>query len=435
MAHRLIGSAAVVWCCACTVPRRPAQLPPAGDAWIAVLSGEMPHPIGQVARHAWIVASVPGRGALGRWELLQDARRSTTGAPFAYFGDGDVAVHGIVRDGPEAVVAAAHCLDEEVDRYNERHPEYVAYPGPNSNTFVAEALRHCSIHVELPATAIGRDYRGWIGAGVTESGTGVQVESVVAGLRFGFREGVEAHIGALALGVHAWPPGLTVPVNPGRVGVDLDGHVRAPKHSRERESSDGEGQPELRFGLAIAQLYASAARTQWPRDANGLAERLVGGLSVRALRPGVLSWGMGADLELGSGIPGSFAYAAALYPAGIAHAIGDTGYVGAFAGVGTSGATGQVPGALEIPAELRLELDAGREARFGLRGAMHWMASQRTSRGEHDLVLGTFVRIGRTVRRDGAVLGSGTFFGLERHETMGTFWLGVRLGVELDCAG
>src|SRR5262249_6216822 len=42
--------------CACAVPRRPIELPPASQGYVAVLSGEMPVPISQVARHAWIVA-------------------------------------------------------------------------------------------------------------------------------------------------------------------------------------------------------------------------------------------------------------------------------------------------------------------------------------------------------------------------------------------
>ena len=35
----------------------------------AVLSGEMPAALSQVARHSWIVANVPGAGYLQRWEL------------------------------------------------------------------------------------------------------------------------------------------------------------------------------------------------------------------------------------------------------------------------------------------------------------------------------------------------------------------------------
>jgi len=434
----------------CGVPRVAARLPPRDAAWVAVLSGELPDAIEQVARHSWLVLSVPGEPTLRRWELNGTAYATTTREPYAYRGSGDVAVHGVVRLREEEARAMAACLDREVDGYNTRHPRYSSIPGPNSNTFVAEAMRACGIRVELPATAIGRDYRGVLGAGVTESGTGVQLESPITGVRLGLREGVEAHFVALALGVHVWPPGITVPVNPGRIGVDLDGHVtegqvRSKDDVREiieeREWEEQRRRPR-RIGAATAWLFAGFGHVARPSDAGGLAERVTVGLNGRAvLTKHHLGWGFGSDLELGMGLPAGFAWAARVYPASIGWAFGPTGYVAVFGGVGGSGVTARVPSAFEIPVEARLEVDAGANVRLGLRGGARWIPFEEQRRGgsvlgfADELVLGSFVRFGKTTRRTFGAMGHGHFVGLERHEVMGSFWLGVTVGVEIDFGG
>ncbi len=52
---------------------------------------------------------------------------------------------------------------------------YHIWPGPNSNTFAAFILRRVpELRVDLPPTAIGKDYLGWKSVGTTPSGTGGQ---------------------------------------------------------------------------------------------------------------------------------------------------------------------------------------------------------------------------------------------------------------------
>ena len=66
---------------------------------------------------------------------------------------------------------------------------YHVWPGPNSNTFTAFVLRRVpELRVDLPPTAIGKDYLGWKSVGKTPSGTGGQaslfgVLGVAAGRR------------------------------------------------------------------------------------------------------------------------------------------------------------------------------------------------------------------------------------------------------------
>jgi hypothetical protein len=52
---------------------------------------------------------------------------------------------------------------------------YHVWPGPNSNTFTAHLLRSApELRVDLPPTAIGKDYLGWRSVNTTPSGTGGQ---------------------------------------------------------------------------------------------------------------------------------------------------------------------------------------------------------------------------------------------------------------------
>jgi hypothetical protein len=203
----------------CAILRRPLALPPRDTPYVAVLSGEMPEPITQVARHAWIIANpVHGRSLL-RYEFGQHSA-SPTSDPFAYFGSGDVGLHGVLKADPATITRVIACLDVEADRYYEEHPSYFPMPGPNSNTYVDRLLRLCDIHVDLPATAIGKDYRGILGASVTSGGTGVQLELWPLGIKLGLTEGIEVHLFGLSLGIDLWPPALLLPVNPGRLGFD-----------------------------------------------------------------------------------------------------------------------------------------------------------------------------------------------------------------------
>ena len=111
------------------------------------------------------------------------------------------------------------CLREHQSEYRPGR-KYLPWPGPNSNTFVDSLLRRCRLRADLPATAIGKDYRGLVGVSRTSGGTGVQFESPVAGFKIGLKEGIEVHFFALVFGIDLWPPALIVPFGPGRLGFD-----------------------------------------------------------------------------------------------------------------------------------------------------------------------------------------------------------------------
>jgi hypothetical protein len=429
------GLAACVTACvtACAIPRREAKLPPPNEAYVAVLSGEMPASLSQVARHSWIIANVPGENYPRRYEWGGSGTD-----PFDYFGDGDVALHAVIHYDKGDLLQVTTCMRREASRYNEEHPDYWPIPGPNSNTFVDFVLRHCGVHVELPATAIGRDYRGPIGASVTSLGTGVQLETWVLGVKVGLQEGVELHLLDLPIGVHFWPPGITVPVNPGRIGFDDSAH-----HESVPRRHQTEWDRDREYGLASLWLGTRYARVLKPGDAGGLSDTGAFAFQARAAYGTRIAYALGTDLEAGVGVPLGFAYAARLYPAGIALLLERNTFLGAYAGIGSEGVTTSVPGSFEIPTELRLEIDVAPSVRTGLRAEVDWFPASAFRRGGSILspfadALGTsgFVRIGQASRCGcPGQLGRGYFFAIERREVMRSAWLGVTFGVEADFGG
>jgi len=116
-------------------------------------------------------------------------------------------------------------VDELIDRIDAAAMEYPypkkyrVWPGPNSNTFVAFVMRRVpELRVDLPPTAIGKDYLGWKSVGRTPSGTGGQVSLFGAlGIAAGVEEGLEVNLLGLNFGVDPKSLSVKLPIV-GRVG-------------------------------------------------------------------------------------------------------------------------------------------------------------------------------------------------------------------------
>lgn len=91
---------------------------------------------------------------------------------------------------------------------------YRAWPGPNSNTFVAWLAREAGFGVSLPPNAVGKDYAPWLAAGMSTTGVGLRLDTAVLGAQAGLVEGVELHLLGLTAGVGLWPPCLKLPFLP-----------------------------------------------------------------------------------------------------------------------------------------------------------------------------------------------------------------------------
>lgn len=114
-------------------------------------------------------------------------------------------------------------LIKRIDRAAQAYPyakEYTVWPGPNSNTFTAWIARAVpELELDLPATAIGKDYLGGSIFGSAPSGSGFQVS--LAGLLGFAASGVEGlELNVLGLNVGLGPGGFKLPFV-GRIGPGI----------------------------------------------------------------------------------------------------------------------------------------------------------------------------------------------------------------------
>ena len=174
---------------------------------------------GAFAVHTWIAAKPEGAPRYTRYEVIgwyvrsghSAVSTSDLRAPDAeWYG----APPRLVRDvrGAEADAIIAK-LPQAVASYP--YPDrYTAWPGPNSNTFIAHVGREIpELRLALPSNAIGKDYLpdGRVFAR-TPSGTGWQFSlGGLLGVLAGPDEGFELNVLGLVAGFDVRPPALKVP--------------------------------------------------------------------------------------------------------------------------------------------------------------------------------------------------------------------------------
>jgi hypothetical protein len=102
--------------------------------------------------------------------------------------------------GPTAAQAIRH-IENALPDYP--FPTYRIWPGPNSNTFTAWLIRKVpELHVELPSTAIGKDYLAGAAVAEAPSGSGYQASLYgAASLLVALDEGVEINLFGLVWGI------------------------------------------------------------------------------------------------------------------------------------------------------------------------------------------------------------------------------------------
>jgi len=133
-------------------------------------------------------------------------------------------------------------LIKRIDKAARAYPygaEYRAWPGPNSNTFTAWIARAVpELKVDLPATAIGKDYLGSSIVGAAPSGSGYQLSLAgVLGLAVSGVDGVEFNVLGLNFGASA--NGVKLPML-GRIGSSSERTIRAPASPSNASVSGGE---------------------------------------------------------------------------------------------------------------------------------------------------------------------------------------------------
>lgn len=81
--------------------------------------------------------------------------------------------------------------------------EYITWPGPNSNTFIAYIGRAIpEMHLLLPSNAVGKDFTGSQFLVKTPSGTGYQLSIYgLLGITMAWKEGIEINLLGLVYGI------------------------------------------------------------------------------------------------------------------------------------------------------------------------------------------------------------------------------------------
>lgn len=104
-------------------------------------------------------------------------------------------------------------VEEAINAYP-WHDVYTAWPGPNSNTFIAWlGLQVPELKLDLPATAIGKDWRPLSKSlGRSPSGTGIQTSLYgLLGITAGYEEGLEVNILGLSIELDIFDLALELP--------------------------------------------------------------------------------------------------------------------------------------------------------------------------------------------------------------------------------
>jgi len=174
---------------------------------------------GAFAVHTWLAAKPEGADRYTRYEVIGwnlrgggSAVSIADGRPpdAEWFGAPPRMIREVRGADADAVIAK---LPHAAATYP--YPRvYTAWPGPNSNTFLAHLGREIpELRLTLPSTAIGKDYfpRGQIFAR-TPSGTGYQLSlSGLLGVLAGRDEGFELNVLGLVAGIDLLHPALKLP--------------------------------------------------------------------------------------------------------------------------------------------------------------------------------------------------------------------------------
>lgn len=177
---------------------------------------------GTAAEHTWIVVKEKGATSYTRFDKTFWGRPVKTNVwvpDSRWYGHTPYLVGRVEGADAERLIPQ---IRRAVARYPFSAPGgYRAWPGPNSNSFVAHVLRSVPASgVAMPPLAIGKDFRtDWWPIGRTPSGTGVEISLFgLVGAAAGWAEGIEVNILGLTAGVDVRRPAIKLP-GFGRIGL------------------------------------------------------------------------------------------------------------------------------------------------------------------------------------------------------------------------
>jgi uncharacterized protein DUF3750 len=198
---------------------------------------------GIFASHSWIVFKPENGPAYTRYDYTAwselPIRLNGFEPDGRWFGHAPQIV--FAADGAEAAALVPH-VQAAIAGYAWRNEgDYKAWPGPNSNTFVAAVIDAVpAIQVALPPTAIGKDYP-YDGRWLRLTPTGFRLTlGGYGGLSVGWVDGIEINILGAVAGLDIRRPAIKLP-GFGRIGVEA--RVRSSEVDACRAATAGVNRP------------------------------------------------------------------------------------------------------------------------------------------------------------------------------------------------
>jgi hypothetical protein len=202
---------------------RTLPAPQAHDAaMVRIYSSRVGRWRGIFATHSWIVVKDRGAQSYQRFDKVgwgSPIRINGYAPDGRWFGNDIEPVFAVDGEAAERLIPRIRAA---VDAYAySNRGDYNAWPGPNSNTFVASVLAAVpEAGAALPPTAIGKDFPadgGWIGWAPSRTGVRVTLGGYV-GATFAWVEGIEFNLLGLVAGLDIRRPALKIP-GYGRIGL------------------------------------------------------------------------------------------------------------------------------------------------------------------------------------------------------------------------
>jgi hypothetical protein len=196
----------------------PARVP---EAMVQIYGARVVGAKGLFGVHTWVAAKPTRAPAWTIYEVVGWRLRWTDNVVVIREGTPDARWFGAepelyAQQRGEGVDALIRRIDAAARSYPYAG-EYRLWPGPNSNTFTAWISRAVpELALDLPATAIGKDFTGTTVLGAAPSGRGFQFSLAgLLGLSVSPVDGVELNLLGLSFGLS--PLGLKLPLV-GRIG-------------------------------------------------------------------------------------------------------------------------------------------------------------------------------------------------------------------------
>lgn len=185
------------------------------DAIIQVYAARAGRWKGILAVHTWLVFKPKNGSGYTRYDVVgwgRPVRRNAFPVDGNWYSNRPEIIYEVKGSKASRLIPK---ILKSIQQYpSSTRGSYQVWPGPNSNTFIAWIARAVpELGLELPPTAIGKDYLGTgITFGTPPSGSGWQISlNGIVGMAIGLKEGFELHLLGATLGIDFQDLALKLP--------------------------------------------------------------------------------------------------------------------------------------------------------------------------------------------------------------------------------